>query len=377
MVDTSVFHKQKNFGDLLKLEEEFQLKKQLGNLQMKQLQNEVSRPNLEGLAEQSLFAYHQGQPMTKEGQAAIEALATLKGSSVKYQPDAFGNVRAVSEPNPYQQFLGGGGGDPLAASQAAISQRQQQIGANPYQGELEVEPMDLAQVEQSLGANSPALRMEGANVQPQTNAVNYNDLLTGVPDAGPITRQYAQETAVKTQAEKNKADYENQIALANEEIKTGAANSKVATVLNRMKQINESLKQKGAIVSSSDPYARRIAATAATTDLGQGIRKFNDPEAQALAEEYASLQATLLPYYASAAGLGAKSLDSEGERKSILSSFGSPAGIYDANVQQLETLSTLFGVGQNTNILDQAETSQDRPAPTARIRFDAQGNMIK
>jgi len=369
-----------SIGDYQKLEAEFQLKKaqaaqqaQMNDIAMQKAQAEAAQPDIEGLASRGLFDYYQGKPLTPEAKAALETQAVLKGSSVQYKPDAAGNVRAVTEPNAYQQFLGGmsapsAGGDPMAASRAAVTQRQGQIGANPY-GTTPQEPvfndMTVADIENAISPNNPGMRLGGQKPssdlsqmafdkqftpgQPlKTPIQDYRNLMAGVPDAGPNTQQLAQEEAVKIEASKQKTDYENQIKLAAEEFKTGQANSKVALVLDRMNKINEALKQKGAIVSSDSSYAQRMAATAATSDLGQGIRKFNDPEAQALAEEYTSLQSTLLPYYASAAGLGAKSLDSEGERKSILQSFGNPAGIYDANLQQLQTLSSLFGVQSAT-----------------------------
>lgn len=376
--DYSILRKGINsISDFQKLQEEFDLRKaqaaqakQLGDLQMKKIEKELNATDLEGLAQQSLYAYHQGQPLTPEGRAAIETLATLKGSSVKYQPDASGNVRAVSEPNPFQQFLGQFGGQRMPQ----MSQPPQLSSMENYGNNFSVEPLDVASIEAQLGdvgnmggqmmGSSPGLNLPVKGGQPPSQlstmafdknyspekilnmqTKDYRNLMLGVPDAGANTRQLAQESAVKLEAEKQRLSYEDQIKNANEEIKSGQANAKVATVLNRMNEINEALKQKGAIVSSDSNYGQRLAATAATTDLGQGIRKFNDPQAQALAEEYRNLQATLLPYYANAAGLGAKSLDSEGERKSILQSFGDPAGIYDANKQQIGTLSKLFGVG--------------------------------
>lgn len=173
-----------SLGDFQKLEEEFQLKKaqaeqaaQLNALQGQKLQRELSAPDLESLAQQSLYAYHQGQPLTSEGKAAIETLATLKGSNVQYKPDEFGNVRAVSEPNPYQQFLGGQtapsfGGDPMAASQNAIRQRQSEIGSNPYQGEIIPVSMTQADIEQQL-QGTPVASQDGTDFSSAVSDSRY------------------------------------------------------------------------------------------------------------------------------------------------------------------------------------------------------------
>jgi hypothetical protein len=157
------------------------------------------------------------------------------------------------------------------------------------------------------------------------------------------------ETEARLDVEKQKAlkGYETEISRAGAELKEKKGQRKVADVLGRMKQINEELKNKKAIVSGDASLKENIGRYISTTGLGQEARKIKDPETQALAEEYTKLQSTLLPYYASAAGLGAKSLDSEGERKSILGSFGDPSGIYEANKRQLQTLEGLFGVEDN------------------------------
>lgn len=176
--DLSVFGKLRSFDDYERLQQEFDMQKaareqaaQIGALQIQQAQKQLATPDLEALAQQSLYAYHQGQPLSPEGKAALETLATMKGETVQFKPDEFGNVRAFTEPNPYQQFLGNvstpvsyGTGDPLTASRNAITQRQ---------GNIEVQPLDLAGVEAQIGdmgasggqmmGNSPALTMGGAN----------------------------------------------------------------------------------------------------------------------------------------------------------------------------------------------------------------------
>lgn len=169
--------------------------------------------------------------------------------------------------------------------------------------------------------------------------------ITG-PLAGTKRGEFMEAQAgLKVEGAKILKDYDNQIATAGSELKEKKGLDKVASVLKRMKEINEKLKEKKAIVSGEASFGENVGRYVATTGLGQEVRKVTNPQTQALAEEYTKLQSTLLPYYASAAGLGAKSLDSEGERKSILGSFGDPSGIYESNKQQLKTLEGLFGVG--------------------------------
>jgi len=124
-------------------------------------------------------------------------------------------------------------------------------------------------------------------------------------------------------------------------------------IIDRMRQINKELKDLGEISSESQGMMQRGTAALAGTGVGQAVEKVTDPKSQALRDEYKKLQSTFLPFYATAAGLGAKSLDSEGERKSILDSFGDPAGLYEANERQLENLTNLIGTGgQSTTNTD-------------------------
>lgn len=146
-----------SIGDYQKLEEEFQLKKaqaaqqqQINDIAMQKAQAEIAQPDIEGLASRSLFEYHQGKPLSPEGKAALETLAVLKGSSVKYQPDEFGNVRAVTEPNPFQQFLGNnsapsfGGSMPSPRTLGPQGQGSSTAINLPYD---QIKPMDLAGIE--------------------------------------------------------------------------------------------------------------------------------------------------------------------------------------------------------------------------------------
>ena len=117
-------------------------------------------------------------------------------------------------------------------------------------------------------------------------------------------------------------------------------------VINRMGELNDKLRDAGAMVSEEGSNLDRFGQLISGTETGQGYTKVTDPKVQALREEYTNLQATFLPFYASAVGLSAKSIDSDGERKAILSSFGNPTGIHGANKNQLDNLSTLIGSGK-------------------------------
>jgi hypothetical protein len=182
----NLINDRKSISDFQKLQEEFDLRKAqaqqenvLRSAQVQKIQNELATPDIESLAQQSLYDYHQGKPMTPQGRAAIETLATLKGSSVKYSPDEFGTVRAISEPNPFQQFLGQSGG---GQRMPQMSQPPQPSTMKNYGNDFSVEPLDIASIEAQLGnvpnvggqvtANSPAFNMPVRGGQPPSQLSN-------------------------------------------------------------------------------------------------------------------------------------------------------------------------------------------------------------
>lgn len=157
-------------SDFLRLEEEFQARKraaaqqeQMNAARMKQIEAELSKPDIEGLAQQSMYDFYQGKPLTEQGKAALSTLAAMEGSKTTYQPDEFGNVRAITAQNPYQQFLDQISGastqetkaqDPLAASRAAIQQRNAEGIQNKYQTIPEA-PFDLNKTDLERMAFTP------------------------------------------------------------------------------------------------------------------------------------------------------------------------------------------------------------------------------
>lgn len=307
--DLSVFQRLKTKADFDREAEEFQMRK----LARQQALKDLNQPDIEGAAQRALYEYNQTGNLSDQGRAAIETMATMKGSKTSYEPDAFGNIRAVTQPNSLQQFLGGINGEKATAQQSL-----QKLPSTPTPNTENI-------------------------TSPQTDFQKYMQNVDPLGAASPVGRKMIFEAELDAAQDLARMDYENDIKLANEKIKTDRGRQNVFGILNRMEQINEALRERGAIVSTDQGYFDRVGTTAETTGLGQGIRKFNDPQSQALADEYTKLQSALLPYYASAAGLGAKSLDSEGERKTILDSFGSPSGIYDSNKNQLNNLRKLFG----------------------------------
>ena len=220
----------------------------------------------------------------------------------------------------------------------------------------EVSPLTQEQLEQPTNLPSaPTVplqpsdfqrMMSGEQVVPSARAIppEVNPMALESPD---VQKAIAKDIT--------KMSYQDQLNRAKEDLKTERGNQKVQIVLNRMREINEALRDRGAIVTETQTPQERLGAYMATTALGQQTRKVSDPQSQSLAQEYKNLQSVLLPFYASAAGLGAKSLDSEGERKSILESFGDPGGIYETNLRQIQNLENVFSAQPKTQMQEAQE----------------------
>lgn len=336
-----------------------------------------------------------------EVKAYIKARDAMETGKTTYSPDAYGNVRAVPAANPFDMLMGSATGgfvgdrtNPEGAIPDAVQRQGIEgimpdkradlpgTGANPddilamlgTQGGADNGPTSDSTFDRLMMPQLPtdqrpdpmtplnedqfaqmALTGQAPKTLPQASGAYQNspvgDIETGkanteVQKAGSMlpAKQAEKQIDVTGNIDQFKAqkDYENAITQANDALKTDQGKQKVTTVLSRMSEINDLLKSKDAIVYKDMPFEKRAQTFAATTGVGQMGRKVSDPEAQALADEYTKLQSTLLPFYAAAAGLGAKSLDSDGERRAILGSFGDPAGIYESNKNQIGNLYKMF-----------------------------------
>lgn len=291
--------------------------------------------NYEQVAMDELARINSGLPPTPEGQAAIKVMQQTTAAKTYFDPQS-GHM--VTQPSPWGGLSVGLGGVMPTTTGGIVP-------------DAPAAPLPMVGMGRTPDFNPQAV--------PPIRESELNDRikLGGAWADTPAGEKKVFEENVKLEGQKIMADYESQIKQAEEALKTKKGKTQVSGILSKMNKINEELKSMGAIMSQDQDVLDRASTYAATTGLGQEARKVTNPKAQALAEEYEKLQSTLLPFYASAADLGAKSLDSEGERKSILSSFGDPSGLYEANKEQLQNLNNLFGVN---SVDSQMESFEER-----------------
>lgn len=338
MADTRVFDRLRSFPDYMKAEEEFKLKKQQGlqqgqlnQLKIQQAQQELNQPKLpfEGTSFDAQIAneayrFNLSKGMD-EATARQKAVDMTLGSKVDYSPvtDPYtGQTSLVPRP---RKGIFGGQAMPQAATPTYSGQ--------PMQPDMDAQLNSLGGAMQAPVSMPPMPQQEMPQPSMQSSMPNIDPRALQSPD---VQMDLARDLT--------KMNYQDQLRIADETLKSQEGKGKVAGIIKRMQEINEQLRSKNAIVSSEQDLPGRAKSALETTWAGQAARKVTDPESQALADEYTKLQATLLPFFAKASGLGAKSLDSEGERKSIMGSFGDPSGIYETNVKQLKNLEQLFDV---------------------------------
>lgn len=356
------FSRYKSVSDLQREQEEFEARKRLNELNIASAEQQLNAPKQLSSEQLIAQAIQLGgvDKLSPEQQAQLQAFDVT--NRLKQSVDPRGNIisnRSIYDMLPRQinQM------PPREVMSAPTRPIYSSQPFNPSASQIpQATPEDVAQLEAVFDPNGVYSSMEQ---MPTSDPVVLTRPVENMPSITPPNMDglspYTREDLLKKAGE---ADIQFQVSQAEEQLKTKRGQQKVTQILDRMSEINNQLKDMGSIQSQGQNVAGRLGTYISTTGTGQEARKVVNPAAQALAEEYKNLQSSLLPFYASAAGLGAKSLDSEGERKSILSSFGDPAGIYEANQRQLQNLAGLFG-------------SEIKNTPNKRLKYNPQTGRLE
>lgn len=209
------------------------------DLQMQAQAEATKLPDVKKLADAALYNFYQGQPLDAQGLAAIKAADVTEGQKTSYQVNERGEVRAVTNPNPYAQFLAqygvtsnapmaaggiktlaqagaqpayapgiaGGAYDPAAANKAAVLAA---LEADPTQNPPlrddflteKGENMGVPDAMQALGATdyTPGEVVDAAPVAP---ILTEEGLTRGIANPSPNTLQKVEEKMVDLAAERS------------------------------------------------------------------------------------------------------------------------------------------------------------------------------
>lgn len=220
--DLGLFGRVMGVSDYKRMQEEFDMKKaqeaqaaKLGALQLQKFEKELAAgPDLKVRAQNALYNHFAtGQPLGLEDRAAIETLAAMEGSKTEYKPDDFGNIRAVTTPNAYQQFLSGG----------EKKQTSQQTYAAPqtFESQLDNSPEALAN---ALGVSREDI------LKAQSDVANMKPVLMDGPPQLDETAQemMAQEDAYSKLDPEVAASPYGRKAIFEQQLKNDAARGQAA-----------------------------------------------------------------------------------------------------------------------------------------------------
>ena len=292
---------------------------------------------------QQLLTISKQRPLTAQEQAEVDSMTAIRGS---------------------ENIIG-------AMGDVAPKYGQVNFGQQPAQ-QATYNALS-APVQQELVAAQPAIpaRAGGGSVPSQANPpATYQEQTAHIGGQVKGTPKFAFEQA------KQELDFVGKKMM--QDIKDGkttalkeGSKESLQQLVDRMRAINFELKEGGEIRGEEQGISANISSAIAGTGVGQAVEGVTDPKSQALRKEYEGLRSMMLPFFASASGLSAKSIDSEGERKAILDSFGDPTGLYESNEKLLDALSSKVGTGveRPTNI-NPAAIEMLKADPSKAGQFD-------
>lgn len=216
--------------------------------------------DLDALAQKGAMEYATTGQISPEGLAAIKAKSLLEGPKVTYQPDAEGNVRAITQPSLWDRFQQMGGGGQYQPSFPPIAEMGGTAPLTPVDRQpmppmagmdgMNFPAIDMAQLEMQM-ARGPSMPPPAPTVYGPENPV-YADAgqtlpqiqLPQIPGAGEKTQQAIREAAGKAAVDTQK---ELGVAAGKAKIEKQAAMPKAEANLvdlgAKMKNMNATIDQ--------------------------------------------------------------------------------------------------------------------------------------
>ena len=207
---------------------------------------------------QAVFRISSGKG-TPEDEQLIKAESLLRGSKTQYQPDAFGNVRAVSEPTLYDRLYGAG---TQAVSPQAMGMPASDIslpvpvGAAPPKSVMDAIPrLDVSMLGDNFQGGEPGIDLQRIADAKVNNAVAVNkpapQFISPAEKQAIDAMGYGQKARYEADMDLQKKKAESDIALqqkqaekqldiqskANEPL--SLEQGKVATFADRMQEANK------------------------------------------------------------------------------------------------------------------------------------------
>lgn len=150
----------------------------------------------------------------------------------------------------------------------------------------------------------------------------------------------------------------------------------VTDVASDLKKYYDKLKQEGGITSTGGGVLENLSARLANTGPGQAMASIAGTEAQQARESIAQTRPLLMAAIKNATGMSSQQMNSNAELQFYLQAATDPSKGYEANMEALQRLDKMFGLGLVGKEEAPAPQPKQGAQPAKRIRFDAQGNQI-
>jgi len=373
------------------------------NTQLKQRQLEaLAQPeqkdfDIKQTAQKAMVKHYLGGELDDYDKASLQALSAMEGNKTSYEPDRMGRVMAITQSNPYDNFLKGlsapqGQGLPqdsidytALAGDVPQSQGASQFNDNISFGD-ENDPMMVAN-RQAAAKRATDLGYGALATTPNVNIGSALPVVSGVDTASPLYESTVTEEAAKSavsatepqtdlaklqadelagrvpsgsvETKENEAEAKLKETVAStiskeldnaekkrKEDYKKAAKAKITSQISEMLGLYGNLKEMGGITSQDQTTKENVMASAGASDIGRAVNKFIGTQAETIRSQLGEFaKANLIPAIRLATETGVTSINTERELQFYANAAGDVTRSYEANIAALQLLNDNIGLG--------------------------------
>lgn len=360
---SNFFSRYKTPQDFMREEQEFEFRKRqremeerIGGLKEQALQQQLNAPepfNLNEVTQRAAMKYNMGEALSPEEEAAVRTSIMMNPSKQRFQPDEYGNVKAVTERNPLEAIFSMQPREAMAMPTrppTPLTQPIQTAGA----GGFSPEPIDPLLANQAA-AEARAQELNMPNL-PNTTMQGSEP----VQDLGVDPRAM---TAPKVQMDLAKRMGEKTIdsIFANQELDAAAKKKQQQFDM----KLEELITQYGNLIEKGDfktelpknatfsDYASNLLASAQASEVGRGLGGALGTSTATAIEGVQNAQPMVFGELRELLGMTGREMDTDRERQFYMNIISDPKTEMSTTLKTLKTLGQRFGSGRTSALADQ------------------------
>lgn len=144
------------------------------------------------------------------------------------------------------------------------------------------------------------------------------------------------------------------------------AKSDLTDVVSSLKKNYETLKESGGIVSSADTGLSNLGAKFSSSSVGQALESATGAKTQVEREKIEQTRPLLLNLIKNATGMSAQQMNSNAEMQMYLNAATNPKLSYEANMEALKNLDSLYGLGLVSKEIEKELKNPKKPSGPSR-----------